>query len=197
MSKMREVAERRGPGFRCPKWVSGTALPLLLSAWAGWIGCTGADNADGASGGEGTRADANPAVVQDSGGQAGAKAESASAAVDGRTRILVAGIEVMAEVADEPAERERGLMFRNSVPDDQGMLFVYPVERTLSFWMKNTLVPLDIAFLDASGRIVDIQHMEANTEDTHDSRRPAMYALEMRSGWFEDHGVKVGDAVQF
>lgn len=113
------------------------------------------------------------------------------------TRIRVAGISVTVEIADDAASRERGLMFRESLPPDHGMLFVYETERVLQFWMRNTRLPLDIGFLDRSGRIVDIQQMEPMLEKTHSSRAPAMYALEMAQGWFEEHGVKVGDQVEF
>lgn len=112
-------------------------------------------------------------------------------------RIRVGGVEVDVEVADQPEQRQEGLMHRDSLPDDRGMLFVYPDERTLSFWMRNTRIPLDIAFLDRRGRIVDVQQMEPFEEEMTTSRRPAMYALEMRRGWFEDHGVGVGDQVEF
>lgn len=113
------------------------------------------------------------------------------------SRIRVAGIPVTAEIADDEDSRERGLMYRDSLPPDHGMLFVYETERSLGFWMHNTHLPLDIGFLDRSGRIVDIQQMEPMTETTHTSRAPAMYALEMAQGWFEEHHVKVGDLVEF
>ena len=122
---------------------------------------------------------------------------SQEAAADGKTRILVGGLEVWVEIADDPGERERGLMFRESLSDEEGMLFVYGTEQTLSFWMKNTPLALDIAFIDATGGIVDIQQMEPFTEETHLSKRPAMYALEMRKGWFADHGIAVGAHVEF
>lgn len=112
-------------------------------------------------------------------------------------RIRVGGVEVGVEVADQPEQRQEGLMHRDSLPENHGMLFVYPDERTLTFWMRNTRIPLDIAFIDRRGRIVDVQWMEAFDEEMTSSRRPAMYALEMRRGWFEDHGVGVGDQVEF
>lgn len=103
---------------------------------------------------------------------------------------------VVAEVAETPQARERGLMFRDEVPDGTGMLFVFDDAEIRSFWMRNTFVPLDIAFLDPAQRIVDIQQMEPETEEFTESREPAMFALEVRQGWFEEQGVQVGDQVQ-
>ena len=134
-------------------------------------------------------------VEQDAGTQQAAPAPEAMR--EHTARIRVGGIEISVEIADDPAERERGLMFRDSLSDEEGMLFVYGTEQTLSFWMKNTPLALDIAFIDATGLIVDIQQMEPFTEETHLSERPAMYALEMRQGWFADHGVAVGATVEF
>lgn len=111
--------------------------------------------------------------------------------------IRVAGIEIMVEIADDEAERSKGLMFRESLPENEGMLFVYESQRPLGFWMRNTLIPLDIAYIDEQGRIVDIQQMEPRDETTHWSKSDAMYALEMNVGWFEANGVRVGDLVEF
>ncbi|MYL07594.1 MAG: DUF192 domain-containing protein, partial [Gemmatimonadales bacterium] len=99
--------------------------------------------------------------------------------------------------ADDADERQRGLMFRESLEENQGMLFVYPEQRILGFWMRNTLIPLDIAYIDREGRIVDIQQMEPQTTETHDSAAPAMYALEMNQGWFEANGIRIGDLIEF
>jgi len=111
--------------------------------------------------------------------------------------IRAGGIEVRVEIADEPAEHSRGLMFRETLDENEGMLFIYPEERTLAFWMKNTLVPLDIAYADREGRIVDIQQMEPQTIENHPSAAPAQYALEMNQGWFAANGVRVGDRIEF
>lgn len=132
------------------------------------------------------------------GGAPGAPAPAGTDAPSpGTARITVGGHPVTVEIADDEAKRQRGLMHRESLPEDHGMLFVYERERELSFWMRNTLIALDVAFIDRSGRIVDIQQMEPMTDETHSSRAPALYALELRQGWFEDHGVKVGDRVEF
>jgi uncharacterized membrane protein (UPF0127 family) len=113
------------------------------------------------------------------------------------TTLDVAGHEVEVEIADDEEERRRGLMHRDSLPEDRGMLFVYSEEQTLSFYMRNTEIPLDIAFLDRRGYIVDVQQMEPHSDELHRSSRPAMYALEMNRGWFEAHGVGEGDRVRF
>lgn len=113
------------------------------------------------------------------------------------TTLRVGGNEVTVEVAESDAERQRGLMGRDSLPEGHGMLFVYSRPQTLSFWMRNTDIPLSIAYISQDGVIVDIQRMEPHTQEQHPSREPAMYALEMNQGWFEQHGVTVGDRVQF
>ena len=123
--------------------------------------------------------------------------EETSAPLGTRVPIRVAGIEIQVEIADEPSEHSRGLMFRESLEENHGMLFVYATEQTRGFWMKNTLIPLDIAYADREGRIVDIQQMEPQVTDTHLSKAPMMYALEMNQGWFEANGVRVGDRVEF
>jgi len=103
---------------------------------------------------------------------------------------------IKAEVARTEEEKSQGLMFRDKLGPDEGMLFIYEREDFLSFWMKNTPLPLSIAFLDPRGKIVDIQDMEPFNLRTHTSARPAMYALEMNKGWFKKNGVKVGDVLK-
>ncbi len=91
---------------------------------------------------------------------------------------------IQAEVASTPATRTRGLMFRKSMPASHGMLFVFPEREQQCFWMKNTLIPLSIAFLDDQGAIVNIADMQPLSEDSHCSARPVRYALEVNQGWF-------------
>jgi uncharacterized protein len=97
------------------------------------------------------------------------------------------------EIAATRAHRGRGLMFRKSLPDDRGMLFIFPEERPLDFWMRNTHIPLSIAFADASGRILRIAEMQPLSDAAVSSGAPARYALEVNSGWFARHGVQPGD----
>jgi uncharacterized protein len=99
---------------------------------------------------------------------------------------------VRAEVADTPEARERGLMYRTELADGEGMIFVYSAAATRSFWMRNTFIPLDIAFLDDRLIVVDIQQMEPESETLHESAAPAMFALEVPQGWFASRGIEVG-----
>ena len=110
----------------------------------------------------------------------------------GHAWVIFGADTVNAEVADSPNEHAQGLMFRERLDPGQGMLFVFDTERTQAFYMRNTYVPLDIAFLDRAQVIVDIQQMEPLTEDLHQSARPAMYALEVPQGWFAGQEIQVG-----
>lgn len=107
-------------------------------------------------------------------------------------------VEVRVEIADSPAEQAKGLMDRTALAEDRGMLFVFPDEEVRSFWMKNTLIPLSIAYMDSEGRIVDIQDMKPldDEEPHYVSAEPARYALEVNKGYFEEHGVEVGDRAE-
>ncbi len=99
---------------------------------------------------------------------------------------------VVAEVAATPDERAQGLMYRDNVPDGTGMLFVFQDSQPRSFWMANTYIPLDIAYMNPSYRIVDIIAMEPLVTDSYPSDAPAMFALEVRQNWFAEHGITVG-----
>ena len=102
-------------------------------------------------------------------------------------------VKVRVEIADTDLSRFIGLRGRESLPEDRGMLFVYDEEGQPSFTMEYTLIPLSIAFMYAEGRIVDIQDMQPLEEGPYVSAEPAQYALEVNQGFFEEHGVKVGD----
>lgn len=113
-------------------------------------------------------------------------------------RLTIAGEPLFVETAQTDAERERGLMFREHLPADQGMLFVFPISQIQSFWMRNTFIPLDIAFINSEGVIVDVQHMKPVDESIlYTSRAPALYALEVNAGWFAQHNIQIGDRVNF
>ena len=105
-------------------------------------------------------------------------------------------VEVPVEIAATDTERERGLMGRTALAEDAGMLFVFDREQQLSFWMKDTLIPLSIAYINESGRIVDIQDMQPLDETPHPSTEPARYALEVNGGFFVARGIKVGHKVE-
>jgi len=110
--------------------------------------------------------------------------------------LTINGQKLVAEVASTPQDRATGLMNRFSLQPDHGMLFVFERPEPLSFWMKNTFIPLSIAFLDANGRILNIEDMSPQTETTHWSKGSGLYALEMRKGWFVERGIKSGDRVE-
>ena len=99
------------------------------------------------------------------------------------------------ELATSEEQRERGLMFRKSLGRDDGMLFVFDEPAYQSMWMKNTLIPLSVAFLDAHGRILNVLDMQPQTLDTHTSAGPARYAIETNIGWFDRNKLKAGDQV--
>ena len=110
--------------------------------------------------------------------------------------LTIRGKTIKVEVVRTEKEKERGLMFRERLGKDEGMLFVYEREEMLSFWMKNTPLPLSIAFIDKDGRIEDIQDMEPFSLEAHTSTGPARYALEMNRGWFAREGIRVGDVIK-
>ena len=103
---------------------------------------------------------------------------------------------IHAELAADPGSRMRGLMFRESMAPNAGMLFVFDETTTHCMWMKNTLIPLSVAFLDEKGAIVSIHEMAPKTENSHCAARPARYALEMNKGWFAARGIKPGAAIR-
>ena len=107
-------------------------------------------------------------------------------------------VRVRVEIADNPLGRYIGLRGRESMPENQGMLFVYPAEAPRTFTMANTPIPLSIAFIDSERRIIDIQNMKPLDGEPpgYDSAEPAQYALEVNRGFFEKRGVKVGDRVE-
>ncbi len=97
------------------------------------------------------------------------------------------------EVATSESERQTGLMNRDSMAEDRGMLFVFEEETGLGFWMKNTRIPLDLIYLDAKGQIVSIHHMKPYDESTVYSQGPAKYVVELNAGMARKAGVKPGD----
>lgn len=96
------------------------------------------------------------------------------------------------EIAATPEARSRGLMFRRDMPENHGMLFVWDWDDIQSMWMRNTFLPLSVAFIDADFHVVNIEHMEPLTLQLHSSQLPIRYALEVHQGWFARHGVVPG-----
>lgn len=114
----------------------------------------------------------------------------------GHAWVIFGADTVLAEVAATAEERAEGLMYRDEVPDGTGMLFVFDDSQPRAFWMANTYVPLDVAYMDPSYRIVDIIAMEPLVTDSYPSDAPAMFALEVRQGWFEEQGIGIGAQAQ-
>jgi uncharacterized membrane protein (UPF0127 family) len=102
---------------------------------------------------------------------------------------------IRAEVAADFASRAQGLMYRSTMPSNAGMLFIFDEAATHCMWMKNTLLPLSVAFLDEHGMVINIEEMKPQTEDSHCARRPARYALEMNGGWYAARGIKPGSRI--
>jgi uncharacterized membrane protein (UPF0127 family) len=112
------------------------------------------------------------------------------------TMELSAGIHLIrAEVAHTFETRAQGLMYRRSLGPNEGMLFVFPRAEVQCMWMKNTLVPLSVAFMDEAGKIISISDMQPQTETPHCAAAPAKFALEMSRGWFSAKGVKAGASI--
>jgi hypothetical protein len=111
--------------------------------------------------------------------------------------IYIKDREIWVEVAKKEEERAKGLMGRRFLGKEEGMLFIFEDEGYHGFWMKNTFLPLSIAFIDKKGEIVWITNMEPLTLSTHSPPKPALYALEMNKGWFSTNGIKIGATVRF
>jgi uncharacterized membrane protein (UPF0127 family) len=110
--------------------------------------------------------------------------------------LSVAGHRLIAEVAHTEPQRAQGLMHRRMMPENRGMLFVFPHAAPQGFWMMNTHIPLSIAFIDDAGTIINIADMKPLSTEVHRSAGPARYALEMNRGWFDKRGIKPGARVE-
>ena len=112
------------------------------------------------------------------------------------TTQLTAGMHLIrAEVADDDGERQIGLMHRPSMGASDGMVFVFEQPGVQCFWMRNTLIPLSAAFIDDSGTIVNIEDMKPQSDDSHCSKKPVRFVLEMNKGWFDKRGLKAGSVI--
>lgn len=129
---------------------------------------------------------------------------ASKAAADGPTKpnprlktaeLAVGSAKLVAELARTPDERERGLMFRKSLKDGEGMLFIFEADQRLAFWMKNTSIPLSIAYIASDGTIRAILDLEPFSLEARGSERSVRYALEVPRGWFGREHVNVGDKV--
>lgn len=166
-------------------------LPILLAL--ALLGACGSSDGEEArrpaisSGGEGAGIDS----MAEGGGTAPPLQERLPS--PGEAWVIFGSDTVEVELARTPEERERGLMYREELREGRGMLFIFQDAQPRSFWMSNTFIPLDIAYLDESLRIVDIQAMDPRSEEGHPSAQPAMFALEVPRGWFAARGIQVGD----
>jgi len=111
-------------------------------------------------------------------------------------RSLTAGVYLItAEVASDDEAREIGLMYRQDLAPNHGMLFVFDTAEKTCMWMRNTLIPLSVAFIDFDGRVVNIEDMAPQTDSTHCAQRPVPYALEMTRGWFSERGLRAAQTI--
>lgn len=117
-------------------------------------------------------------------------------ATDKRLQLKIGDHAVNAEVAATPETRMKGLMFREKMGKNDGMVFVFDQIGYHSMWMKNTLIPLSVAFIDEQGKILNIADMEPHSEQTHSAAGPARYALEMNVGWFKSRNISAGAVVK-
>jgi uncharacterized membrane protein (UPF0127 family) len=104
--------------------------------------------------------------------------------------------QIQAQLAQSQEQRAIGLMYRKSMPAHEGMLFVFESRETQCFWMRNTTLPLTIAFVADDGRIVSMADLQPLDETSQCSKEPVRYALEMNQGWFTQKGIKVGSKLQ-
>lgn len=109
-----------------------------------------------------------------------------------RAELTASFYRINAEIAADQDNRSQGLMFRESLAANQGMVFVFPRPDRHCMWMRNTLIPLSVAFLDEQGKILNIEDMQPRTETSHCASGPARFALEMNLGWFAKKGLKPG-----
>ena len=123
------------------------------------------------------------------------KQTRAEQAADGAVAVKLGSETFKVEVAATERARQLGLMHRKSMPQDRGMLFVFADERELSFWMKNTHIPLDIVYADRNGKVVSIKQMQPLDESAVPSDGPSKYAIEINQGAAARAGVKVGDVI--
>ena len=128
--------------------------------------------------------------------QAFGQAATASPAKQGTIILSLKGATLSAELADTPDRRSRGLMYRTDLGLDEGMLFIFDQAERHCMWMRNTPLPLSVAFADASGRIINIADMTPLTETAHCAAKAAVYALETRQGWFSRHQLGPGDRIE-
>jgi hypothetical protein len=180
------------------RWTTRSALvPVVLATMLAGVAACGTGGAEGSPAEEGTPSEAERSESPEAGQEVAAGAsDDERRPMPDRAWVILGADTVVAEIARTADERAQGLKFRDELPPGTGMLFVFPDEGTRSFWMQDTYIPLDIAYIDASFRIVDIQQMAALSTETYPSASAFMYALEVPLGWFAEHGVEVGATIE-
>lgn len=113
-----------------------------------------------------------------------------------RVELRTGMFRISAEVASDFSSRATGLMNRSVLPSHEGMIFVYPQAAIHCMWMKNTLIPLSVAFLDDDGVVINVEEMAPQTEDNHCAKAPARFALEMNAGWFHAKNIDTGAVIK-
>jgi hypothetical protein len=131
------------------------------------------------------------------GANAPAKSKTISKSIDGVTTLTIDGKKIVVEIASSPETREKGLMFRKSLPENQGMLFIFDYPQQVNFWMKNTFIPLDIAFINAKGVITEIRQMKPHDLTPVESKsNEVFYVIEANVGWFAKNKLSAGMKVK-
>lgn len=172
-----------------------SAHVCLISVVAMGVAACGSAPGEGAEGTPGSRTSGSAqAVAPTAEGTAGTPQEARPPR--GTAWVIFGADTVLAEVARDPDTRAQGLMYREELPENTGMLFMWDNNQQRSFWMSNTYVALDIAYMDPSYTVIDIQQMEPLTTTPHESTGPAMFALEVPVGWFAAHDIAVGAKAQ-
>lgn len=177
--------------------ISSLSLPLLtIVAGLTLTGCAKAPPAQTGSGNGSIVAVAQaPAADIDNMTDAQADAWLAAQIDDGKISLAIGALNIRVEYADTPEKRQLGLMFRRELCDNCGMLFKFDSDRIGSIWMKNTFIPLDLAYINNAGIIVDIAQLQPHELTPVQSSSKVLYALEMNQGWFAEQDIRVGDEV--
>lgn len=139
-------------------------------------------------------------LVSACGGGPGASGRAPAPATTGPTAVLPDGFEVAVEVASDPETRARGLMYRPQLAEGRGMLFLFPQTGHYAFWMKDTLIPLDIIWIDEEGRVSDVQEnvppCQSDPCPSYEPAGDALYVLELGAGQADQHGVRPGSTIR-
>lgn len=168
-------------------------LALALFAAASIVAFAACSGSDDSAASDTMTATTSPTPVFPAGAPCGTETPSAAFANAPAITFDASSQAMHVEVADTPQEQHTGLMNRPCLGDDWGMIFVYTGDVQTTFWMKDTLVPLTIAFIKSDGTILKLEDMQPRTENIHQSPAPYRYAIEANQGWYAAHGIQTGD----